>query len=153
LLEDVFNADKSIHFFGRDLSHVPHLTDAETILFVEAVKVSWQYLNQNTERVPTPKLHGAYELGLRLINEMESSPGKAIKNLADKLAVDRKLLGRRLQDLLGDDDGVIRVASIARPSFFGPSVQRYLCLSKFGLARSFLWRIVSLPKAESTISV
>jgi len=114
LLENVCNADKSIHFFGRDLSHVPHLTDAETILSVEAVEVSWQYLNQNTERVPKPKLHGADELDLRLINELESSSREAIKNLVEKLSADRKLVGRRLQDLLNDDDGVIRVASIAK---------------------------------------
>lgn len=113
-----------IDFFDGDLSHVPHLISAEKTIVMDATKISWRYLNDDTDVSRQPRLRDFDELDLKLIRELEVSPRASIKDLGDKLGVNRKLVGRRLQSLLSDN--IIQVVSIARPSFFGLNVPVFI---------------------------
>ena len=113
-----------IDFLDGDLSHVPHLTTAEKIVVMETTKVSWKYLNDDTDRFRQPSLREFDELDLKLIRELELCPRESIKQLGDRLGVNRKLVGRKLQSLLTDN--VIQVVSIAKPSFFGLNVPVFI---------------------------
>ena len=111
-------------FLDGDLSHVPHLIDAEKILVMETIKMSWKYLNDDTDRYRQPPLREFDELDLKLIKELELCPRESIKDLGSKLGVNRKLAGRKFQSLLADN--VIQVVSIANPSLFGLNVPVFI---------------------------
>lgn len=111
-------------FLGEDLSRVPYLLSAETIFFVEVVKMSWKYLNDDTYRYKKPMAYDLDDLDFSLIKELELCPRESVTELGRKLGVNRILVGRRLRKLLAAD--VIRVVSIANPSCFGFNVQVFI---------------------------
>lgn len=120
-----FNDFSSLaEFFDGDLSHVPHLVDADSMVLIDTLKTSWKYLNDDTEQFRNPQPRDFDELDIRLIKEMELCPRESIKDLGKKLGVNRKLVSRKLQSLMADN--VIRVVSIAQPSLFGFNVQVFI---------------------------
>lgn len=114
----------SIDFLDQELSRVPYLHRFETETVLRSTKVSWEYLNENTDpfRHPDPRILD--ELDIKLMKELQSFPRESVINLAKKIGVDRRVVSSRLQALRADN--AIRVVSITKPWFFGFDVQAFI---------------------------
>lgn len=122
LIYTVFhNASELTDFYDGDLSGIPYLVSAETMIFLDIIKITWNYLNDDTNQYQRHTPRDIDELDRKLIRELELCPRETVTNLGRKLGVNRLLAGKKLRSLLADN--IIRVVSFAQPSLIGLNVQ------------------------------
>ena len=114
-----------IDVIEEDLGPIPYLVRVETMIVLQNIKWSWNYLNKvnrsDSDRDGEPLPNNLDKLDLELVKELELSPRESVKNLGEKLGVHRNIVGKRLHSLLADN--VIRVVSFAEPSLFGFDIE------------------------------
>lgn len=111
-------------FVDTQLSRINGLVVTEKFMLFENIKSSWKHLSDNTERYRPPSPRVLDKLDLSLIQELRVSPRATALELGRKLGVNRALAGKRLRALLADN--ILRVVSVAKPSFFGLNVHIYM---------------------------
>ncbi|OGO05818.1 MAG: hypothetical protein A2Y60_06045 [Chloroflexi bacterium RBG_13_54_9] len=128
--------EEQISFMDRELGRVPYLVGVDPLTQVTPfVKDSWIYLQPRARTKEGSPHHRLDDMDLKLIGELELRPRDSIVNLAKRLEMNRKATSARLRTLL--DANIIKVVSVANPSYFGYGVQTGIFLrANFGKIRS-----------------
>ncbi|MDD5093126.1 MAG: Lrp/AsnC ligand binding domain-containing protein [Dehalococcoidia bacterium] len=119
------NRQEVLIFLDQQLSRIPDVINAETMMVLKFKKRSWMYLRGETVGYQEAA-RSVDQSELSLIRELELNPRASIPHLVKKTGMSRPSVTSKLQALLNDN--ILKVVTVADPLRFGFGVEAMILM-------------------------